>query len=270
MNWIKRLKLPPGRKVFLKSLDPDDDLGFKDRTAAEPVFQKNLVRLEDQQYRLFAEGRRSLLVVLQAMDAAGKDGAIRKVFSAFNPQGCRVTPFKAPTAEELSHDFLWRIHRAAPARGEVAVFNRSHYEDVLVVRVRGLAPKEVWARRYEQINRFESLLMENGTTVVKLFLHISKEEQRQRLEARLNDPARRWKFARADLEERRFWADYQAAYEAAFHRCGTADAPWYVIPANRKWVRNVAISSLLVQVMDDMKIRMPEPRENLKGITRVQ
>jgi PPK2 family polyphosphate:nucleotide phosphotransferase len=270
MNWIRSLRLPPGRKVSLEKIDPTDDLGFRDRAKAEALLRKNLLHIEDLQYRLFAEGRRSLLVVLQAMDAAGKDGAIRKVFSAFNPQGCRVTPFKAPTGEELAHDFLWRIHRAAPARGEVAVFNRSHYEDVLVVRVRGLAPKAVWSRRYEQINRFESLLMENGTTVVKLFLHISKEEQRERLEARLNDPSRRWKFARADLEERRYWKDYQAAYEEVFRRCGTSSAPWYVIPANRKWVRNVAISGLLVQILEGLDIRMPEPRENLKGITRVQ
>ncbi len=270
MNWIRRLQLPPERPVSLKSLDPDDDLGFKDRTEAESLLQTNLGRLEELQYRLFAEGRRSLLVILQAMDAAGKDGAIRKVFSAFNPQGCRVTPFKAPTAEELAHDFLWRIHRAAPAQGEVAVFNRSHYEDVLAVRVLGLAPKAVWSRRYEQINRFESLLMENGTTVVKLFLHISKDEQRQRLEARLEDPARRWKFSRADLEARRYWKNYQTAYEEVFRRCGPSAAPWYVIPANRKWVRNVAISSLLVQVLEELKIRMPEPRENLMGITRVE
>lgn len=269
MNWIRRLRLPPGKKISLKSIDPDDDLGFRDRAEAEARLQDNLLKIEDLQYRLYAEGRRSLLVVLQAMDAAGKDGVIRKVFTAFNPQGCRVTPFKAPTAEEQAHDFLWRIHRAAPARGEVAVFNRSHYEDVLVVRVRKLAPKDVWSRRFEQINRFESLLMENGTTVVKIFLHISKDEQRRRLEARLEDPRRRWKFSRADLAERRFWKDYQTAYETVFHRCGTPAAPWYVIPAERKWVRNAAISSLLVEVLKEMNIQMPQPREDLKGIRKI-
>ncbi len=261
MNWIKKLRLPPGRRVTLKDRDADVRLGLTDKETAERLTRENLVRLEDLQYRLYAEGRRSLLVVLQAMDAAGKDGTIRKVFTAFNPQGCRVTAFKVPTPEEQAHDFLWRIHRAVPARGEVAVFNRSHYEDVLVVPVRKLAPRSVWFPRYDQINRFESLLVETGTTLVKIFLHLSKDEQRERLEDRLKDPARRWKFSAADLEERRYWDDYQRAYEEIFRRCGTPAAPWYRIPADRKWVRNAAISSLMVQILEEMKIRMPAPRD---------
>ena len=186
--------------------------------------------------------------------------------SAFNPQGCSVTPFKAPSADELAHDYLWRIHRAMPGKGEIVVFNRSHYEDVLVVRVHDLVPKEVWSRRYDQINAFERLLVEEGTTILKFFLYIDRDEQRARLQARLDDPSKRWKFRLGDLEERKRWDDYTAAYEDMLDRCSTDDAPWYVIPANRKWFRNLAVAEILADTLDDLNPRYPEPEEDLAGV----
>ena len=252
---------PPGTPVRLARLDPAATHGFSKGPAAKVIAQE-LERLGDLQDRLWAEAKRSVLVVLQGIDAAGKDGTINKVMEAFNPQGCPVTSFKVPSAEELAHDFLWRVHHRLPKKGEVGIFNRSHYEDVLVVRVHGLVPKGVWSKRYRQINEFERMLSENGTTIVKFFLAIDRDEQRARFQARLDDPSKRWKFAMADLEERKLWDAYQAAFDEALTRTSTAWAPWYVIPANRKWFRDLAVASILADTVAGLKPAYPEP-ENL-------
>jgi PPK2 family polyphosphate:nucleotide phosphotransferase len=245
--------------VKLSRIDPDSTPGAKDKTAAQAEVERNRERLFDLQYRLYAENRRALLVVLQAMDTAGKDGLIRHVVAGLNPQGCRVTAFKAPSAEELDHDYLWRIWKEVPAKGDIGIFNRSHYEDVLVVRVRNLVPRAVWRRRYAQINDFEEHLTANGVAVVKFFLHISPEEQLERLKARLADPKKHWKFSPADVEERKRWSDYMRAYEDALERCSTGRAPWYVIPANRKWYRDLAVSHILIETLEEMNPRTPKP-----------
>ena len=260
------LRVRPGSRVNLAKVDPAATHGHtKQRSEAE--LAAGVERLTDLQDRIWAEGRQKILVVLQGIDAAGKDGTVRHVMSAFNPQGCSVTPFKAPSAEELAHDYLWRIHRRVPGKGEIVVFNRSHYEDVLVVRVHDLVPKEVWSRRYDQINAFERLLVEEGTTILKFFLYIDRDEQRARLQARLDDPSKRWKFRLGDLEERKRWDDYVAAFEDMLERCSTDDAPWYVIPANRKWFRNLAVAEILADTIDDLNPRYPEPTEDLAGVT---
>jgi len=206
------------------------------------------------------------LLILQGMETSGKDGTISHVMSRVNPQGCRVTSFKQPTPIELSHDFLWRVHQAVPARGEIGIFNRSHYEEVLVVRVHGLVPKEVWSRRYDQINDFERILVDSGVTVLKFFLHISKKEQLERLQARLDDPTKLWKFNPGDLQERKLWKDYMAAYEDALSRCSTKDSPWFIIPANKKWVRNLAVSQILLETFERLNPQFPRPRINPKTI----
>lgn len=247
-----------GKSVNLAKWDAGATPGIRDREEAAALLERNIERIDALQYRLYAEGRRSLLLVFQGMDAAGKDGVIRKVATAFNPQGCRVWPFKVPTPEEAAHDFLWRIHKAAPAKGEVAIFNRSHYEDVLVVRVHGLVPKSVWSERYAIINEFERRLHEHGTTILKFFLHIDRDEQLERIRARLDDPAKHWKFSEADLNERRRWDDYREAFEDALARCSTRHAPWYVIPANRKWYRDAAVSEIVAGALADMDPRPVE------------
>ncbi|MGB3059936.1 MAG: polyphosphate kinase 2 family protein, partial [Anaerolineae bacterium] len=218
------------------------------------------------QEALYAEHKQSLLIVLQAMDTGGKDGTIEHVCGAVNPQGVVVTPFKVPSAEELAHDFLWRVHKVTPARGMIAVFNRSHYEDVLVVRVHDLAPKEVWSQRYELINQFEKHLTANGVVILKFFLHISKAEQKERLLDRLNTPDKQWKFAVGDLKERGLWDQYQEAYEDALNKCTTAAAPWYVIPANRKWYRNYVVARIIRQTLEAMNPQFPQPAEDLSQV----
>ena len=259
MDFRKRFAVEPGSKAKLADRDTRETCGFSKGARADRALARNIERLAELQYLLYAESRRALLVVLQAMDAGGKDGTIRHVMSAMNPQGCRVTSFKAPSVEEASHDFLWRIHRAVPHRGEVGVFNRSHYEDVLVVRVHDLVPRSVWSKRYRQINDFERLLAENEVVIVKFFLHISKEEQRERFQARLDKPHKNWKVNPADFEERRYWNDYMKAYEAALTRCNKSWAPWYIIPADRKWFRNLAVSGILVDTLEEMKMQFPKP-----------
>jgi PPK2 family polyphosphate:nucleotide phosphotransferase len=266
MNLREKFLVRPGRKVRLEKIDPGFTAGFDHDDASRRATDKCLSRLDELQYLLYAEGRRALLVVLQGIDTAGKDGTIRHVMGAFNPQSCRVASFKAPTAEELAHDFLWRIHKAVPRRGEVVIFNRSHYEDVLVVRVHGLAPKHVWSARYEQINAFEETLREAGVQVVKFFLYIDKDEQRKRLQQRLDDPSRHWKVSPQDFEERKLWGDYLAAYEDALSRCSTPRAPWYVIPSNHKWFRNLAVAKILVETMEELDMKMPEPSFDLSKI----
>ncbi|MCF7838481.1 MAG: polyphosphate kinase 2 family protein [Candidatus Marinimicrobia bacterium] len=266
MDFLKRYRLPLKRKCRLEEWDANDSAGVKNREQAERQTAKNIAAMRALEYRLYAENRQALLIVLQGMDAAGKDGAIRHVMAALNPQSCKVTSFKQPSALELSHDFLWRIHRVAPATGEIGIFNRSHYEDVLVVRVHDLVPRGVWSRRYDQINRFEQHLAENGTRIIKCFLYIDKEEQKQRLLRRLEDPARHWKITEADARERERWDDYVAAYEEALSRCNTKAAPWFIVPANRKWYRNLVLSQIVRKTLTDMKPQLPKPVANLDQI----
>jgi PPK2 family polyphosphate:nucleotide phosphotransferase len=230
-----------------------------DRASTEAALPELQERLADLQDRLWAEARRSLLVVIQAMDAGGKDGTIKHVFRGVNPQGCRVQSFKEPTHLELAHDFLWRVHRAVPRAGEIGIFNRSHYEDVLITRVHGLISAKAWRERYDLINGFETLLSHGGTTVIKLFLHISKSEQRKRFDSRLHEPRKRWKFQPSDLAERERWDAYQVAYADALTATSTETAPWYVIPADRKWYRNWAVSTVLIDTLERIDPQYPEP-----------
>lgn len=250
------LLVKPGHGVRLSKLDPAATHGF-DKESAAPILERQMARLTELQDRLWAESKRSVLVVLQGIDAAGKDGTIQKVMEAFNPQGCVVSSFKVPSVEELAHDYLWRVHKRVPAKGEIGIFNRSHYEEVLIVRVHELVPRSVWKARYDQINAFEAHLAANGTTIVKFFLSIDRDEQRERFQARYDDPTRHWKFSMGDLEERKRWDDYQAAFDEALTRTSTKHAPWYVIPANRKWFRNVAVASILADTLAAMRPQYP-------------
>lgn len=266
MELSRRLRVKPGAKVDLADIDPAGTHGFEKGRDLEAALAKNIARIDELQYLMYAEHRRALLVVLQGIDASGKDGTIRHVMTGFNPQGCRVTPFKAPTPEELAHDFLWRIHHAVPGKGDIAIFNRSHYEDVLVVRVHEFVPAPVWKRRYDQINDFERHLADNGVVIVKFFLHISKDEQKGRLERRLEDSTRQWKVALSDFEERKRWKEYQRAYEDAITRCNTKEAPWYVVPADKKWFRNLAVSQILVETLEALDMHFPKPTVDLSKI----
>jgi PPK2 family polyphosphate:nucleotide phosphotransferase len=253
-----RYRVRPGEKLDLGRHDPQDRALFRgDKESAREDVAKLNDEIEALQELLWARQRERVLIVLQGMDTAGKDGAIRNVFQGVDPLGVRVASFKAPTAEELAHDFLWRVHAQVPAAGEIVIFNRSHYEDVLVVRVRQLAPPGVWRRRYRQIVEFERLLVETGTTLLKFFLHISKEEQRERLQSRLDDAAKQWKFNPGDLAERARWEDYQVAYREALERTSTAEAPWYVVPADRKWYRDLVISTVLVETLRGLALEPP-------------
>jgi PPK2 family polyphosphate:nucleotide phosphotransferase len=261
----ERFLVKPGQPVRLSKWDPGDTAGYS-REEAEAAFQRNVERLFDLQYLLSAQRQHALLIVLQAMDAGGKDGTIRNVMRGLNPQGCQVTPFRPPSEEEREHDFLWRVHHCTPRKGNIGIFNRSHYEDVLVVRVKKLAPKPVWSQRYRQINEFERILVENSTTVVKFFLHISKNEQADRLRKRLEDPRKNWKLSPDDADDRRHWDDYMQAYQDALSRCSTAHAPWYVIPANRKWFRDLAVSQVVIDAIERMHLKMPKPAFDLSKI----
>ena len=257
----------PGTKVDLSKWDPNDTgefKGGKEKGLAE--IEKLNAKLEELQEILYAEGKHKILIVLQAMDTGGKDGVIRRVFDGVNPQGVRVAAFKVPTEEELAHDFLWRIHKVTPGKGEMVIFNRSHYEDVLVVRVHNIVPPEVWKKRYDAINDFERQLAENGTTILKFYLHIDLDEQKERLQARLDDPTKIWKFRLGDLEERKLWSDYMKAYEDALSKTSTEHAPWYIVPANRKWYRDLVISSVLVETLQKLDMNYTEPEENLDGV----
>ena len=257
------LTLDPGSEFRLKDFDPDYTGEYDDKAEAKKQTQKNLDRLTELQEMLYAQGKKALLIVLQGMDSAGKDGTIRSVMGAFNPQGVQVCPFKVPSAEELAHDYLWRVHKVTPRRGMVAIFNRSHYEDVLVVRVDKLVPKEVWRKRYDHINEFERLLSDSGVTIVKFFLHISKEEQAERFRERQETLSKQWKFSPGDLEVRKQWDDYQAAYEDALTKCNTKYAPWHAVPANRNWYRNLVVSDILVETMEQMELSYPDPVPNI-------
>jgi PPK2 family polyphosphate:nucleotide phosphotransferase len=263
------LRVAPGSKIDLSKIDPADAHGWK-KDDAETETADQLVRLSDLQDRFWAEAKRSVLVVLQGIDAAGKDGTIQKVMEAFNPQGCVVAAFKVPTPEELAHDYLWRVHKKVPGKGEIGIFNRSHYEDVLVVRVHNLVPREVWSKRYREINEFEKLLTDNGTSIVKFFLYIDREEQRERFQERVDNPRKRWKFSLSDLEERKLWDAYIAAFEDALSKTSTDYAPWYVIPANRNWMRNLAVASILAETIDDLKPAYPPAAPDLPPNLKVE
>jgi PPK2 family polyphosphate:nucleotide phosphotransferase len=260
------VRVPLGRKVRLADFDPGYTGGIKKKEHAQQELAENIAVLDELGYRLYAENRRSLLLVLQGMDTSGKDGTIRHVMEGFNPQSCQIVSFKEPGAEELSHDFLWRISRAAPRRGFVGIFNRSHYEDVLVVRVHNLVPRSEWQTRYERINAFEQLLVEGGTTIVKMFLHISKKEQKRRLQSRLDDPDKRWKLRSSDVKERSYWNQYQRAYEWALSECNTEHAPWYIIPADHKWYRNLIVSRILRETLEKMNPCFPPAEEGLEHL----
>ncbi len=265
MNLSRKLIVEPGSKALISRRDPDATPGFNKRDA-EATLAEQTKRLAELQYLLYAENKRAVLIVIQALDAGGKDGTIAHVMTGLNPQGCQVASFKVPSAEEADHDFLWRIHQRVPRKGEFGIFNRSHYEDVLVVRVHKLVPKPVWESRYGQINAFEKLLADNNVIVMKFFLHISKDEQLERFRARVEDPTRQWKLSEADFAERDYWDDYTRAYEDALTRCSTVSAPWYVIPANRKWYRNLAISKIIVETLEDLHMKFPEPTIDLSRI----
>ncbi len=268
MDYRKRLVVEPGSKVKLKAIDPAYHGKHEDEESAKAELAKEVARLTGLQYRLYAEKKHALLIVLQGIDAAGKDGTVWHVLTAMNPQGTTVTGFKEPTEQELAHDFLWRVHAHTPGKGQVAIFNRSHYEDVLVVRVHELVPKAVWSKRYDQINAFEKLLADNGTTIVKFFLYISPEEQLGRFKDRLDDPSRQWKISDSDYKERAFWDDYVKAYEAMLERCSTDHAPWYVIPSNHKWFRNLAVSRILADTLDDLRMKLPKPTVDIDAIRK--
>ena len=268
MDYRDRFRVQSGSSFRLAKIDPGFTDGHTDKSSAATEIAAYEQRMRDLQYLLYAEGRRSLLVCLQALDAGGKDGTITHVFGAMNPQGTRVHAFVAPSPEEARHDFLWRAHVQAPQRGEVVIFNRSHYEDVLVVRVHKLVPKAVWSRRYELINDFEKNLAQADTHILKFYLHISPEEQLRRFKDRLDDPARRWKISDTDYVERKLWPQYMAAYQDALVRTSTDDAPWFVIPADHKWFRNLAVSRIIVETLASLGMRTPPPKVDIDEIRR--
>ncbi|HUK28573.1 MAG TPA: polyphosphate kinase 2 family protein, partial [Candidatus Acidoferrales bacterium] len=268
MNCSKKFKVEPNSRVRLDDIDADYKGGYGDRNRAEADLAKYSRRMHDLQYLLYAENRRSLLIILQGMDGAGKDGTINHVLAAMNPQGCRVFAFKTPSVEELAHDFLWRISQATPRKGYVSVFNRSHYEDVLVARVHNLVPKKVWSKRYDQINAFEKHLADNGTEILKFYLHIDKDEQLARFRQRLADPKRQWKISESDFAERQYWNKYEKAYEEAVNKCSTDYAPWYVIPSNHKWFRNLAVSQIIVESLASLDMKLPPPTVDIQVIQK--
>lgn len=264
---MNRYRVKPGAKLDLAKFDAGSTKAFKgDKEEAADRLHELTRKLEELQEALWAEHKHKVLVVLQGMDTSGKDGTIRHVFEGVNPLGVDVAAFKAPSQEELDHDFLWRVHPKVPGRGQIMIFNRSHYEDVLAARVRGFVPPEDWRLRYGQIVDFERLLAETGTVILKFFLHIDKDEQKKRLQARLDDPAKRWKFRRGDLEDRGLWGDYMAAYEEALSHTSRKRAPWFIVPSNRKWYRNLVIATVLVKALEELDIKIPQPEEDLRGI----
>jgi PPK2 family polyphosphate:nucleotide phosphotransferase len=265
-NFTEELIVKPGKKVKLSKWDPEDTLGWDKDHAMKESLEKTIERIDKLQFLLYAEHKRTLLIVLQGLDAAGKDGTIRHVMSGVNPQGCTVTSFKKPSPEEMAHDYLWRVHKAVPEFGDIGIFNRSVYEDVLVVRVHNLVPKQVWSKRYDQINEFEKLLDDNRVKILKFFLHISKDEQKKRFQQRIDDPDRRWKISEADFDERRFWDDYVEAYETALTKCSTPHAPWFIIPSNKKWFRNLAVSHIIAEALEEMHMKFPKPTVDVRKL----
>ena len=268
-NFLKKLIVEPGCKIKLRDVDPDYHGKHESHKAALPEIQTLLQKMDQLQYLMYAEKKHSLLIVLQGLDAGGKDGVVRHVITGMNPAGCKVIGFKQPTAEDLEHDFLWRVHPHVPNKGQVAIFNRSHYEDVLVVRVHNLISEKRVSRRYDLINEFERLLaVDNGTTILKFFLYISTEEQLSRFKQRLDDAARQWKISEADYKERGYWDDYIAAYEDMLRNTSTDYAPWFVIPSNHKWFRDLAISQIITSTLENMDMKLPRPTVDLADIAR--
>ena len=264
-DFRERFEVRPGKKFRLRDRDPEDTTFVKDRDIGLAMQQKNTGKLVDLHDRLYAEQKHALLIILQGMDAAGKDGTIKHVMSGVNPTGCAVTSFKVPTEEEAAHDFLWRIHKAVPPKGYIGIFNRSHYEDVLVTRVHKLVSESVWKSRYDRINDFEQLLVENNVVLLKFFLHMSKDEQKKRFDCRREEEDKNWKISDADTRERAFWNDYQSAYEDAIAKCSTKIAPWYVVPADKKWFRNLAVSQIIVDALRELNMKYPTRAPEVKG-----
>ena len=256
----------PGTRAKLSKFKTDDTGDFKVKRDGKNATERNLKKIDELQEVLYAQAKHAVLIVLQAMDAGGKDGTIESIFSGVNPQGCQVTSFKAPSHLELSHDYLWRVHSACPARGMIGIFNRSHYEDVLITRVKKLVPKAVWRNRYRHINEFERMLADEGTTIIKFYLHISKAEQNDRMKSRLADPAKHWKFNPADIVEGKRWDDYMGAFEDALSQCSTDHAPWYVVPADHKWYRNWVVSDIIARTMKKLDLKYPAAAEGLDKI----
>jgi PPK2 family polyphosphate:nucleotide phosphotransferase len=268
-SLFKKLLVKPGSRIKLRDIDPAYHGHHESEQEALPDIQSHIQKIDQLQYLMYAERKHSLLIVLQGLDAGGKDGVIRHILTGMNPSGCSVTGFKQPTPEELEHDFLWRVHPHAPGKGEVAIFNRSHYEDVLVVRVHKLVPTAVWSKRYDLINDFErQLTVENGTTILKFFLYISKDEQLARFKQRLDDPARQWKISESDYKERKYWPDYIQAFEDMLRKTSTDHAPWYVIPSNHKWFRNLAVSQIITHTLESLDMKLPKPTVDLADIRR--
>jgi len=265
-TFCDRYGVRPGASVDLAAIDPNETGEFESLKDATKSLKKLRKKLRKYQDRFYAWNQKSLLIVLQAMDTAGKDGTIKHVMRGVNPQGVTVTSFKVPTPEEYAHDYLWRIHKAVPKKGMIGIFNRSHYEDVLVVRVHDYVPRNVWARRYDQINSFEQHLSENDVVILKFYLHISLDEQARRLQARLENPDKRWKFSKGDLKERKLWNDYMAAYTDAIQKCSTQHAPWYIIPSNNKWYRNYVVAQVIVETLKNINPQYPDPEEGLEDI----
>jgi PPK2 family polyphosphate:nucleotide phosphotransferase len=264
---MERYRVKPGSQIDLSQWDPNDKSTFdENKQQGRQALRALNERLESLQELLYAEDKHEVLIVLQAMDTGGKDGTIRHVFEGVNPQGVKVASFKVPTPEELAHDYLWRVHKQTPGQGEIVIFNRSHYEDVLVVRVHNLAPPEVWGRRYAHINDFERTLADEGTTILKFFLHIDLDEQKERLQARLDEPDKRWKFSLGDLKERKLWPEYMRAYEDVLSKTSTEWAPWYIVPANRKWYRNLVVATVLVEALEGLDMRYPQSEEGLEEV----
>ena len=264
---INRLMVHEGNKIKLQKLNPGDDFNLNENEA-EHVLKQNLMKqMSDLQYRLYAERKKALLIIFQGIDTSGKDSTIRHVIKAFNPQSCTVKAFKEPTAEDLYHDFLWRIHKSTPAKGEIVIFNRSHYEDIIQPSVHKTIHKSIWTRRYDHINAFERCLSDNNTKIIKFFLYISKKEQRKRLEERLTDPLKQWKISERDIEDRKYWSRYLAAYQDIIHKCSNLSAPWYVIPANKKWFRDLVVSLIIVNTLEKLKPKIPKPTIDLSRMT---
>lgn len=266
MVSVNDYRVDGSKPVLLGDFDPDDTGDFAGKAEVAELLKADRNRIAELQERLFAEERQSLLIVLQATDTGGKDGTVKKVFGGINPQGCRVWPFREPSEEELSHDILWRYHRRTPAKGMIGIFNRSQYEEVLVVRVKELVPEAVWQRRYDMINDFERMLAGNNTTILKFFLNISRTEQKERLQARLADPAKHWKFSTGDLKDRALWDNYQAAFEDAINRCSAVHAPWIVVPANKKWYRNHVVARTVADTLEAMNPQFPEAEPGLDRV----
>lgn len=267
MNYTNTFRIEPGSQFWLKDCDTRCS-GKLDKKSALKRIVKLQQRMKELQFRLYAEQQRSLLICLQALDTGGKDGVVRHVIGSMNPQGCRVVSFKQPTTEELAHDFLWRIEAAAPKRGEVTIFNRSHYEDVLTARVHELVPKNIWFKRFEHMNEFEQGLNDNGTHILKFFLHISKDEQLARFKKRLDDPTRHWTISEADYLERKNWSEYETAYQDAISLCNTEHAPWFVIPSDHKWYRNLVVSEIIVETMEALDCKLPPTTVDIAALKK--